>query len=314
MKTSAFILTLPAILQAAQGHWIWARVAHNGVWLEPLRFIRNHTSPFFDEPIIPPGNANLPYRQASWPTYSNDLPNSVRCGRGTFDHAATTETLKVKAGDTLEVQQVRASPEDFDQEAFKTVWNCSIAPNACCAGYGACSFWSGMEQPMDFNHFGPRSVHLSKVPNGKDVTMYDGSGEWTKIDTVGVEVANGVMKWTLYVGTNNLPPRAPFKIPKQTPAGQYLLRIDLMWPGTREWGDGLAQLYPGCVQIEVESVVKGSLPKGGVKIPEILARGKPGTIMSEAMQSFQKVDVDYVYPGGPLWDGEKLIQDRPPLM
>jgi hypothetical protein len=37
-----------------------------------------------------------------------------------------------------------------------------------------------------------------------------------------------------------------------------------------------------------------------------------GTLMSEAMQNFQKVDEDYEYPGGPLWDGKKLVQDRPP--
>jgi hypothetical protein len=60
---------------------------------------------------------------------------------------------------------------------------------------------------MDFNHWGPRTVHLSKVPDGQDVTTYDGSGEWTKIDAVGVEVKNNVMKWKLYVGDNQLPPR-----------------------------------------------------------------------------------------------------------
>ena len=32
------------------------------------------------------------------------------------------------------------------------------------------------------------------------------------------------------------------------------------------------------------------------------------------MDGFERVDADYVYPGGPLWDGEKLAQDRPPLV
>jgi hypothetical protein len=115
--------------------------------------VRNHTSPFYDEPIIPPDNSGIPYRHASWPTYANDLPNSVRCGRGTFDHAATTETLKVKAGDTLELQQVRASPEDFDQPSFKTLWNCST-------GYGACAFWNGME--VCYPHAQPQR-HVEKI-------------------------------------------------------------------------------------------------------------------------------------------------------
>ncbi|CAI6340687.1 unnamed protein product [Periconia digitata] len=314
MKTSALIAVIPAILGVADGHWIWARVAHNGVWQEPLQYLRNHTSPFCDEPLQPPGYSGTPCRHASWPHYAFDLPNSVRCGRGTIEHGVTTETLKVKAGDTLEVQQVRASPEEFDQTAYKTIFECSSGPGACCEGYGACSFWNGIEQPVDFNHWGPRTIHLSKVPEGQDVSTYDGSGEWTKIDTQGVDVVDGSMRWHMYVGDNNLPPRAPFKIPKQTPAGQYLMRIDLMWPGTKEAEQNDAQMYPGCAQIEVESEYTGSLPEGGVKIPEDLATGKPGTLMSRDMQNFQKVDEDYEYPGGPLWDGEKLVQDRPPAV
>jgi hypothetical protein len=31
-------------------------------------------------------------------------------------------------------------------------------------------------------------MHLSKVPTGKDVHTYDGSGEWTKIYTLGLEI------------------------------------------------------------------------------------------------------------------------------
>jgi hypothetical protein len=40
---------------------------------------------------------------------------------------------------------------------------------------------------------------------------------------------------------------------------------------------------------------------------------RSGTQFSEAMNNFKKVDSDYIYPGGPLWDGEKLVQDRPPV-
>ena len=70
----------------------------------------------------------------------------------------------------------------------------------------------------------------------------------------------------------------PFKIPSQTPAGQYLLRIDGLWPARNDVAyESLAQHYPGCAQIEVESSFRGSLPSGGVKIPESLAYGQPGT-------------------------------------
>jgi hypothetical protein len=51
---------------------------------------------------------------------------------------------------------------------------------------------------MDINHPGPLIVHLSKVPNGQDVSEYDGSGEWVKIFTLGLELRaadNSSFKW-----------------------------------------------------------------------------------------------------------------------
>jgi hypothetical protein len=31
------------------------------------------------------------------------------------------------------------------------------------------------------------------------------------------------------------------------------------------------------------------------------------------MYQLKKVDTNFTYPGGPLWDGEKLVEDRPVL-
>ena len=65
-----------------------------------------------------------------------------------------------------------------------------------------------------------------------------------------------------------------FKIPEQTPAGQYLMRMDLPWSGMINQyinhGDVLTQLYPSCAQLNIKSSATGSLPKG-VKIPEIFS-------------------------------------------
>jgi len=59
------------------------------------------------------------------------------------------------------------------------------------------------------------------------------------------------------------------------------MRVDVIWPGLL-WkeGDkvitnGDAQLYPSCAQIQVESEVVGSLPKG-IKIPEDLCKNCSG--------------------------------------
>lgn len=34
-------------------------------------------------------------------------------------------------------------------------------------------------------------------------------------------------------------------------------------------------------------------------------------LTSLEMYRMQSIDEGYVYPGGPLWDGENLVQDKP---
>jgi hypothetical protein len=81
-----------------------------------------------------------------------------------------------------------------------------------------------------------------------------------------------------------------FKIPSQTPSGQYLLRMDLIWATwsgaqcTWPTTDGfvvsvinrqLHLVYPTCAQISVTGSSTGDLP-AGVKIPEIFSPDSPG--------------------------------------
>lgn len=119
-------------------------------------------------------------------------------------------------------------------------------------------------------HFGPVIVHLSPVPAGQDVRVYDGSGEWLKISTIGIKLSEEHFNGNQWLPWNGA--RLTARLPKQVPAGQYLLRVDQIWPGddNRE-----AQHYPACAQIEVESDFVGKLP-AGVKIPEGLSRDMPG--------------------------------------
>lgn len=119
------------------------------------------------------------------------------------------------------------------------------------------------------------------------------------------------------------------KIPAETPAGQYLLRVDLIFLGLDYLGAVTGgQLYPSCVQLLVQSPIKGNLPKG-IKIPEDFSNSSPGKfdvyartccglllsahvgmVTSIDMSRGQTLDEGYVYPGGPLWDGTSLIEDR----
>ena len=71
-----------------------------------------------------------------------------------------------------------------------------------------------------------------------------------------------------------------FKLPKETPKGQYLLRAASVWQGSWYTYEGVphiseGQLYHSCAQIQVESDATGSLPKG-VLIPEAFQYDKPG--------------------------------------
>lgn len=69
-----------------------------------------------------------------------------------------------------------------------------------------------------------------------------------------------------------------FKIPEQTPGGEYLLRMDLIWPGMWQppiYVSDIAQIYATCAQILVKSDVTGSLPEG-IMIPEGLNGTEPG--------------------------------------
>jgi hypothetical protein len=115
----------------------------------------------------------------------------------------------------------------------------------------------------------------------------------------------------------------------QTPAGQYLLRLDEVNTGIQNETGAVAQLYPSCAQLEVKSDFTGSLP-AGVNIPDVLTDASPGmafSILSTTQRTVlittlgmavslemyrrQKLDEEYVYPGGPLWDGTSLVQDKP---
>lgn len=70
-----------------------------------------------------------------------------------------------------------------------------------------------------------------------------------------------------------------FKVPEQTPSGQYLMRMDIIWAGMTnpyvKLGEDLGQMYPTCAQLNIVSKSNTPFPKG-VKIPAIFAPDQPG--------------------------------------
>jgi hypothetical protein len=76
-----------------------------------------------------------------------------------------------------------------------------------------------------------------------------------------------------------------FKIPEQTPPGQWLMRTDIILSGaTNEYikvgeDGGPAQRYLSCVQLNIVSEFKTAFPKG-VKIPENFDPYAPGMYLT----------------------------------
>lgn len=62
-------------------------------------------------------------------------------------------------------------------------------------------------------------------------------------------------------------------VPKQTPAGEYLLRIDVVY---HHYSNEVPQLYPACAQIVVDGDAMEALPEGGVQFPEAYDPKEPG--------------------------------------
>lgn len=289
--------TLTAILLTAslgQAHISFVRIAHNGVWLPRQKYIRNHTAPYEE---LPTAHLNG-FREWQFPTYPTDFPESIRCGRDNQAWADQTETLKVKAGDTVEFASLYDPPRDWDRPEY-------VQWEDCPRGRGACR--PDDPYPSGVMHDGPAFMWLSRVPSGMDIAKYDGSGDWVKFYTLGVQFRKEEDKiWIEWLP--NRAHRLIATIPKQTPAGKYLLRIDQIWPGVSV-DKAPPQLYPNCAHIEVESEFTGDLPKG-IKIPEAFASENEGMLWGD--ENWPSGKNGYVYPGGPQWDGEKMAVVRAP--
>lgn len=60
---------------------------------------------------------------------------------------------------------------------------------------------------MDINHVGPYLAHLSKVPEGLDITEYNGDGEWVKIYSKGLVLNDDGSVFWLPANKGGIPER-----------------------------------------------------------------------------------------------------------
>lgn len=145
----------------------------------------------------------------------------------------------------------------------------------------------------DFNaliqHPGPMQVYMSKAPG--DVREYDGSGDWFKIWELGPQQfsSDGITWGVTDIGNFT------FTLPEETPAGQYLLRIEHIGVhGAGEYGG--AEFFFNCAQIEVESD-STAVPSPVVQIPGLYTGYEPGI----EFYMYRNYIVNYTMPGPAPW-------------
>lgn len=115
---------------------------------------------------------------------------------------------------------------------------------------------------------------MSQVSTGEDASTYDGSGEWFKVHEIGYSTINSSgIQWA----TNEIQ-NFTFTLPEETPAGQYLLRVEGIALHGASTFEG-AQFYISCAQIEVTSTSTAT-PAPDVKIPGVYTGHEPGLMIN----------------------------------
>ncbi|KAF3004261.1 hypothetical protein E8E13_008141 [Curvularia kusanoi] len=141
-------------------------------------------------------------------------------------------------------------------------------------------------------HPGPLQFYMAKVPSGKTAANWDGSGNvWFKIYAEPATFANGQLSWkSLNAAT------ASVTIPKNTPSGDYLLRVEHIALHSASQING-AQLYISCAQISVTGGGSGS-PSPLVALPGAYKAGEPGLQVNIYGGTSR-----YTPPGPAVWSG-----------
>jgi hypothetical protein len=170
-----------------------------------------------------------------------------------------------------------------------------------------------------FGHPGIQQVYLSRAPNlfysntSPSISAYDGSGGWARIYSLTttptlpngtgtaagknsfVEAQTGAVDWATHMMKTFL-----FKLPDETPAGEYLLRAEGMAVHAAHKPGG-AQFYVSCAQIRVVNKVyqwSNSSEFGPlVKIPGVYRGNEPGVLIPQFWSGLKK----YSAPGPALW-------------
>jgi cellulase len=147
------------------------------------------------------------------------------------------------------------------------------------------------EDPISGGHKGPVQVYVAKAPS--TAASFDGSGTvWTKLYSSGLLSTNGTWA-TDVVNTNS--GKHSFKLPSSLPAGEYLIRGEIIGLHVAQSYPG-AQFYIGCAQVKITGGGSANPPK--IALPGAYKGSDPGITVniSNNLQS-------YTAPGGSVWSG-----------
>lgn len=138
-------------------------------------------------------------------------------------------------------------------------------------------------------HPGPLQVYMSKATD--TASSYDGSGDWFKVYELSTSTINSQgLQWA----TNGLT-NFTFTLPTETPAGEYLLRVEqIALHGAQTVGG--AQFYISCAQIKVSGSGSGT-PTDTAKIPGVYTGTEPGI----EINIYYPVPTNYTMPGPAVW-------------
>ncbi|TDL29951.1 hypothetical protein BD410DRAFT_737143 [Rickenella mellea] len=148
------------------------------------------------------------------------------------------------------------------------------------------------EDPIASGHKGPVLVYLAKAPSTA-ATFSPAGAVWTKIYQSGLLTVTP-QTWATDV-VNATGGKHSVTIPKSLPAGEYLLRAEIIalhvaftYPG--------AQFYIGCAQVKITSGGTANPPK--VAIPGAYKPTDPGITVN-----IYNNLLNYTIPGPAVWTG-----------
>jgi len=148
-------------------------------------------------------------------------------------------------------------------------------------------------------HPGPGLVYMSKAPAG--VQAYDGSGDWFKIYEEGV-CEGGDFTSTAWCDYNR--DFIAAKIPKDTPNGEYLVRMEHI--GVHRSHVNQPEHYVGCMQVKVVGGGSGT-PGPLVKFPGAYKATDPYANFS--IYNGRKA---FTMPGPAVWKGGATTSNTSP--